>query len=175
MNIDHPYILDVLYSYYFFSNQGKTVNFWILSNICIHGNNEAGEAAKSTLDFEIVNFKIFLSTGLKHFIKFYINYLWQIFWDFCDTSKLFKTKWRLKRTKLSFQEFVFFTLSQLKGTATWVHIWWLSFDLIWYIWSVPTPNVQSMRDLFTGVNINDFLKFLQECDFYNQIFKDFSL
>ena len=29
------------------------------------------------------------STGLKYFIKLYINSLWQIFWDFCDTSKLY--------------------------------------------------------------------------------------
>ena len=30
-------------------------------------------------------------------------------------------------------------------------------------------NVQSMQDLFTKVNINDILQFLQECDFYNKI------
>ena len=26
---------------------------------------------------------------LKHFIKLYINSLWQIFWDFCDRNKLY--------------------------------------------------------------------------------------
>ena len=30
MNIDHPYILDIMYNYYYISNQGKIVNIcWI--------------------------------------------------------------------------------------------------------------------------------------------------
>ena len=78
MNIDHPYILDILYSYYV-SNQGKIVNFcWILSHIGINENNEADKAAKSALEFEIVKFNI-PSTDLIHFINIYINSLWQIF------------------------------------------------------------------------------------------------
>ena len=90
MNIDrYPYILDILCNYYYVSNQGKKVNIcWIPSHIGIHGNNEADKAAKSALEFEIVKFKI-PSTDLKHFIKLYINYLWQIFCDFYDTSKLY--------------------------------------------------------------------------------------
>ena len=53
MNIDHPYILDILYNYYYVSNQGKIVNiFWIPSHIGIHGNNEADKVAKSALQFE---------------------------------------------------------------------------------------------------------------------------
>ena len=92
MNIDHPYVLYVLYSYYLVSNQSKTIiNIcWIPSNITCSkdGKNEADEAAKSALEFEIVQFKI-PSTDLKHFIKLYKNSLWQIFWDFCDTSKLY--------------------------------------------------------------------------------------
>ena len=51
------------------------------ADVGIHGNNEADTAAKSALEFEIVKFKI-PSTDLKHFIKLYINSLWQIFWDF---------------------------------------------------------------------------------------------
>ena len=51
------------------------------ADVAIHGNNEADTAAKSALEFEIVKFKI-PSTDLKHFIKLYINSLWQIFWDF---------------------------------------------------------------------------------------------
>ena len=83
MNIVHPYILDILYNYYYVSNQGKIVNIcWISSHIGIHGNNEADKAA---LEFEIVKIKL-PSTDLKHFIKLCINCLWQIFWDFCDTS-----------------------------------------------------------------------------------------
>ena len=45
MNIDHPYILDILYSYYCVANQGKIVNvWWISSHIDIHGDNEADKA-----------------------------------------------------------------------------------------------------------------------------------
>ena len=37
MNIDHPYILGILYNYYDVSNQGKIVNIcWIPSHIGIH-------------------------------------------------------------------------------------------------------------------------------------------
>ena len=62
--------------------------YWIPSHIGIHRNNEAEKAAKSAIEFELVKFKI-PSTDLKHFIKLYISSLWQIFWDFCDTSKLY--------------------------------------------------------------------------------------
>ena len=58
MNINRPYILDILYNYYV-SNQGKIVNICLIPcYIGKHGNNEADKAAKSTLEFEIVKFKI---------------------------------------------------------------------------------------------------------------------
>ena len=42
MNIDHLYILDIPYNYYYVTNQGKIVNIsWIPSQIGIHGNDEA--------------------------------------------------------------------------------------------------------------------------------------
>ena len=54
MNIDHAYILDILHTYYYVSNQGKIVNICrIPSHIGIHGNNEADKAAKSALEFEL--------------------------------------------------------------------------------------------------------------------------
>ena len=57
-SIDHPYILNILYSYYCVSNQGKIVNFcWIPSHIGLHGNNEA-DKAKSALELDIVMFEI---------------------------------------------------------------------------------------------------------------------
>ena len=57
MDIDDPYILDILYSNYYVSIQGIIVNFcWIPSHIGIHGNDEADRAAKSAL--ETVKFKI---------------------------------------------------------------------------------------------------------------------
>ena len=65
MNIDHTHILDIFYCYYNVSNQGKInvldkiVNFcWIPSQIGIHGNNEADEAAKLSIELEIVTFDI---------------------------------------------------------------------------------------------------------------------
>ena len=75
MNIEHPYIFDILYSCYYVSNQSKIVNFSLIpSHIGIHGNNKADKAAKSALDFEILKLKI-PSTDLKHFIKLYIYLL----------------------------------------------------------------------------------------------------
>ena len=70
MNTGHQYILDTLYNYNHCDSN-------IPSHIGIHGNNEADKVAKSALDFDIVKLKI-PSTGLKHFIKLYINSLWQI-------------------------------------------------------------------------------------------------
>ena len=45
------------------------------------------QAAKSTLEFEIVTFKNSFCR-LQIFIKLHMNSLWQIFWDFCDNSIL---------------------------------------------------------------------------------------
>ena len=54
MNIDHPYILDILCNYFHASRQGKIVNFfWISSHIGIHGNSTADRAAESALHFEL--------------------------------------------------------------------------------------------------------------------------
>ena len=73
MNSDHPFTMDILYTYYYVSNQGKIVNiYWIPSHIDIHGNNEADRAAKSALEFQIVKCKI-PSTDLQHFIKLYVD------------------------------------------------------------------------------------------------------
>ena len=72
-NIYHPYILDILYRYYYVSNQGKVFNFcWILSHIGIHGDNEADKAANFPFDFEIVKFKI-PSTDFFLHLFFYIH------------------------------------------------------------------------------------------------------
>ena len=110
MNTEHPYILDILYSYHV-SNQGKIVYLcWIPSHICIHGDNETDKAAKSALEFWYVKFKI-SSTDLKQLIKLSINSLWQIF---CDVSKLYS----------------------IQNIPTWVHILWLAVDFTSYIFGV---------------------------------------
>ena len=65
MNIDHQYILDILYKHYMYyvCNEDKIVNFcWIPNHTGIHKDNEADKAAKSALDFEIVKLKILLQT-----------------------------------------------------------------------------------------------------------------
>ena len=82
MNFDHLYILDILFYYLHASRQGKLVYFfWIPSHVGIHGNSKS---AKS----EIVKFRI-PYTYLKYVITLHINSPQQIFWDFCDTSKLY--------------------------------------------------------------------------------------
>ena len=48
MDIDNPYILDILYGNNYVSIQGIIVTFcWIPSHIGIHGNDETDKAAKS--------------------------------------------------------------------------------------------------------------------------------
>ena len=63
MNINPPYILDILCNYLHASRQGEIVNFfWIPSHIGIHGNSKADSAAKSAVQFEIIqNWNILLS------------------------------------------------------------------------------------------------------------------
>ena len=86
MNIDHPYILNILFNYHYVSNQGIIYSIcWIPSHIGTR-KQWADKTAKPGLEFEIVKFK-FPSTNLKHFNKLFINSLWRIFWNFCDTSK----------------------------------------------------------------------------------------
>ena len=89
MNIDHPYILDIVKTYYLLTKQNKMVEFcWIPSHIGIYGNNKADKAAKDALKFDIAQFQIPYS-DLKFFTKVYVNSLWQIYWDSYHTSKLY--------------------------------------------------------------------------------------
>ena len=53
-----------------------------------HGNNKAYKPVNSAFEVETEQFQISF-TDLKHFFKLYINSRWQIFLDFCDTSKLY--------------------------------------------------------------------------------------
>ena len=131
MNIDHPHILDILYIYYYVSNQRKIVNIcWIPSHIGIHGNNEADCTVKIP------------STHLKHFIKIFINSLWPIFWDFVIRENF--TLFQIRQTNhvtsilnvqamLLFPEFYrSFTINSFmyskRWTATWMHFLLLPID-----------------------------------------------
>ena len=83
MHIDHPHILDILYSYNYVSNEGKIVNFcWIPSHSGINENKVAYTVAKSAFDFEIVKFK---------FPKLYVNSGRYFGGFFCDSSKINST------------------------------------------------------------------------------------
>ena len=98
MNIDHPYILDILNQHWLLSKQGKIIEFcWIPSHIGIHGNTKADKAAKDALQYDIVHYKI-PYTDLKYLIKLYVNSLWQIYWDFCDTSKLYSIQNKVNKS-----------------------------------------------------------------------------
>jgi ribonuclease HI len=47
MNIEHPFILDILKQYCILTRQNKIVEFcWIPSNIGIYGNTKADKTAK---------------------------------------------------------------------------------------------------------------------------------
>ena len=167
----------------------------IPSYICIHGNNKADKAATSALEFEIVKLKIPF-THLKHFIKLYINSHWQIFWDICDTSKLYSIQnkvnipyhFNIKRSDqvvISRIRIGHLTLTNtyfLKGEQqpegmfcdcplTLHHIFLECSDTL-PARNLLLNNAQSMQDLLTQVNIRDILQFLQQCDFHNK-FKAF--
>ena len=54
MNIDHPFILSLLKNHIQVVQKGKKGKFWgFQGHIGIHGNNKAGMAAKSALQFEV--------------------------------------------------------------------------------------------------------------------------
>jgi hypothetical protein len=87
MNIEHPFILDILKQYCILSRQNKIVEFcWIPSHIGIYGNSKADKPAKDALKFDIAQFQI-PYTDLKLFIKVYVNSLLQIYWDSYHTIK----------------------------------------------------------------------------------------
>ena len=69
----------------------KRVNDQFVLDSKPYGNNEGNMAAKLALQFEVEKF-IIPYTDLKYSIKCYTNSFWQIFWDFCNISILFKTK-----------------------------------------------------------------------------------
>ena len=130
---------------------------------------------------------------VKQFIKLYINSLWQIFWDFCDTSKLYSIQNKvnipynfylkcllnvvISRIRIGHSKLTHTYL--LKGEQqpecifcdcllTLDYIFLERSDILTARNYVRT-NVRTMQDLFTQANISDIFQFLQECDFYNKI------
>jgi hypothetical protein len=72
MNIDHPYILDIVKTYYLLTKQNEIVEFcWIPSHIGIHGNTKSDKAAKDALIYNIALFRI-PYTDLKYLIRLII-------------------------------------------------------------------------------------------------------
>ena len=163
---------------YYISNQGKIVNIcWIPSHIGIHGNNEAAKTAKSALEIEILKLKIPYA-DFKHFSNYYVNSLWQIFWNFCDTSKLYSIQNKVNipyRFNLKRSDQV--VISRIRiGHSKLTHTYLLKgeqqpeclYDFLSYFLecsdTLPARNlllnnVQTMQDLFTQVNNSDILQF----------------
>ena len=57
MNIEHPFILDILKQYCILTRQNKIVEFcWIPSHIGISGNTKANKAAKDALNYNVTLF-----------------------------------------------------------------------------------------------------------------------
>jgi hypothetical protein len=89
MNIEHPFILDILKQYCILIKQDKIVEFcWIPSHFGIYGITKADKATKDALKFDIAQFEI-PYTDFFLIIKVYVNSLWQIYWDSYHTSKLY--------------------------------------------------------------------------------------
>ena len=192
MNIDHPYILDILQQYTILTEQSKHVEFcWIPSHIGIHGNAKADKAAKDALKYDITHFRI-PYTDLKFLIKLYVKSLWQIYWDFCDTSKLYSIQNKVDRPSkiLLKREEVIITRLRI-GHSKLTHSYLLSGELQPECISCDCPlsiyhllleccdftpirnrlfdNIQSMRDLFNNTNYSVILRYLKECDIYGQL------
>ena len=55
-------------------------------NIDYTYKNKADMAANSAFQYKVVNIKIHYRDLIFFLLKFYTNYLWQIFWDFRDTK-----------------------------------------------------------------------------------------
>ena len=139
------------------------------------------------------NYKVWkiLSADLKHFIELYIKSLWQIFWAFCDTSKLYSIQNKVNiQYNFNLKRNDQVIISRIRiGHSKLTHIYLLkreqqtecifcncslAFYHIFCSDTFPARNfllnkIQSIQYHFTKVYINDILQFLQECDFYNKI------
>ena len=192
-NIEHPYILDILKQYYFVTKQNKSVEFcWIPSHIGIHGNTKADKAAKVALKFDITQFRI-PYTDLKFHIKLYVNSLWQIHWDFCDTSKLYSIQNKVNKPcniVLKREDEVIITRLRI-GHSKLTHSYLLNKELQPECISCNCPlsiyhvlleccdftpirirlfnNIQSMWDLFNNTSYHVILRYLKECDLYRKL------
>jgi hypothetical protein len=58
MNIEHPFILDILKQYRILIKENKIVEFCCMPSIGIYGNTKADKAVKDALKFDIAQFQI---------------------------------------------------------------------------------------------------------------------
>jgi hypothetical protein len=69
MNIDHPYISDIVKKYCLLTKQNKIVEFcWIPSHTGVSGNNNGGKATKDAPKYDIALYRLPF-TDLKYLIK----------------------------------------------------------------------------------------------------------
>lgn len=193
MKIEQPYILDLLVQYYHLTHQGKVIEFcWIPSHIGIPGNTKADGAAKTALQYDVTFFKI-PYTDIKYFVKLYVNSLWQIYWEFCDTNKLYAIENKVNKSYnfgLKRQDEVIISRIRI-GHSKITHEYLITRELQPECISCECPltishillecidfspcrdrlfkNVQTMHELFANINVYTILEFLRETDFYCKI------
>ena len=193
MNIDHPYILDIVKTYYLLTKQNKMVEFcWIPSHIGIPGNTKADKAAKDALSYNITLFRI-PYTDLKYLIRLYVNSLWQNYWDFHDTNKLYSIQCKInKSSNIILKRDDEVIISRLRiGHSKLTHSYLLNKEFQPECISCNCPltiyhilleccdytpirirlfgNIQSMRDLFANIDYHVILQYAHECDIYRKI------
>ena len=193
MNIEHPFILDILKQYCILTRQSKIVEFcWIPSHIGINGNTKADKAAKDALKFDIAQFQIPF-TDLKLSIKVYVNNLWQTYWDSHHTSKLYSIQNKVNKpcnVILKREDEVI--ISRLRiGHSKLTHSYLINKEQQPECISCNCPlsvyhilleccdftpirntlfnNIQSMHDLFTNTSYHIILRYLKECDLYQKL------
>ena len=149
-------------------------------------------AAKNALQHQITLFKI-PYTDLKYLIKIYVNSLWQIYWNFCDESKLYAIENKVNKSPhfgLKRQDEVIISRIRI-GHSKITHEYLLNresqpeciscdcpitINHILLECSDFTPirsrlfgSIKTMYELFTNVHVYKILEYLQETDYYSRI------
>ena len=97
MNIDHPYILDILVITYMFLNKVKeSISFGFRAILEFM-------AIVKPISLQNLHYKLKFRiphTDLNYFIKLYVNSFWQIFRNFWDTSRLYSIQNKVNKPRI---------------------------------------------------------------------------